>query len=285
MHPLRKKMDDDMVLRGLALRTRESYLGAVTGLAKHYHRAPDQISEADVQQYLLYLLRDRKLAWSSCNIVTHGLKFFYHHTLKRPELDFVIPSARQPQKLPQILSREEVAALFANARHVKHRAFLMTTYSAGLRVSEACTLKVSDLDSQRMMIRVVNGKGGKDRYTLFSTRLLKELRVYWAACRPAPYLFPASRTPDAPMSVIVGERIYYAARDRAGIAKEGGIHSLRHAFATHLLEAGVDVHTIQRLMGHGQLSTTMRYFHLTREHLANTPSPLDLLERPTPTPR
>lgn len=282
MHPLRKQMDDDMVLRGMAVRTRESYLKAVAGLAKHYHRALDQISEAEVQQYLLYLLTVRKLAWNSCNIVTHGLKFFYHHTLRRPELDFVIPSARQPQKLPQILSREEVAALFAKARHVKHRAFLMRTYSAGLRVSEACALKVSDLDSQRMMIRVAQGKGAKDRYTLFSARLLKELRVYWAACRPALYLFPASRTPDIPMNPKAAQRIYYAARDRAGIAKEGGIHSLRHAFATHLLAAGVDIHTIQRLMGHGHLSTTMRYFHLAREHLANTPSPLDWLERPTP---
>ena len=285
MHPLRQKMNEDMVLRGMAVRTRESYIKAVAGLAKHYRRAPDQINEAEVQQYLLYLLTVRKLAWSSCNIVTHGLKFFYHHTLKRPELDFVIPSARQPQKLPQILSREEVAALLANAHHIKHRAFLMTTYAAGLRVSEACALKVSDLDSQRMMIRVANGKGAKDRYTLFSARLLKELRVYWAACRPALYLFPASRLPAVPMSPKAAQRIYYAARDRAGIAKEGGIHSLRHAFATHLLEGGVDVHTIQRLMGHGHLSTTMRYFHLAREHLANTPSPLDLLERPTPTSR
>ena len=278
MHPLRKQMDDDMVLRGMAVRTRESYLKAVAGLAKHYHRASDQISEAEVQQYQLYRLTVRKLAWNSCNIVTHGLKFFYHHTLRRPELDFVIPSARQPQKLPQILSREEVAALFAKARHVKHRAFLMRTYSAGLRVSEACALKVSDLDSQRMMIRVAQGKGAKDRYTLFSARLLKELRVYWAACRPALYLFPTSRTPDIPINPKAAQRIYYAARDRAGIAKEGGIHSLRHAFATHLLAAGVDIHTIQRLMGHGHLSTTMRYFHLAREHLANTPSPLDWLE-------
>lgn len=282
MHPLRRQMDDDMVVRGMALRTREAYLNSVAALAKHYRRSPEQISEAEVQQYLLYLLRERKLAWSSCNIVTHGLKFFYHRTLKRPEVEFSIPSARQPQKLPQILSREEVAALIERTHNFKHRVFLMTTYAAGLRVSEACALKVADLDSARMMIRVTQGKGAKDRYTLLSARLLKELRRYWAAYRPAPYLFPAPRTPEAPMSAKVAQRIYYAARDRAGIAKAGGIHGLRHAFATHLLEAGVDVHTIQRLMGHGQISTTMRYFHLAREHLASTPSPLDLLERSEP---
>lgn len=282
MHPLRQQMDDDMVLRGMALRTREAYLSSVAALARYYRRSPDQISEAEVQQYLLYLLRERKLAWSSCNIVTHGLKFFYHRTLKRPEVEFVIPSARQPQKLPQILSREEVAALIERAHNFKHRVFLMTTYAAGLRVSEACALKIADLDSQRMMIRITQGKGAKDRYTLLSARLLKELRRYWVTYRPTPYLFPAPRTPDAPMNTTAAQRIYYAARDRAGIAKEGGIHSLRHAFATHLLEGGVDVHTIQRLMGHNQISTTMRYFHLAREHLAGTSSPLDLLERPQP---
>ena len=147
----------------------------------------------------------------------------------------------------------------------------MTTYAAGLRVSEACALKVADLDSTRIMIRVVQGKGAKDRYTLLSARLLKELRRYWVTCRSTPYLFPAPRTPDMPMNAKAAQRIYYAARDRAGIAKDGGIHSLRHAFATHLLEAGVDVHTIQRVLGHGQISTTMRYFHLAREHLARTP--------------
>ena len=279
MNPLRQQMDGDMIVRRMSERTREAYLNAVAGLAKHYHRSPDRVSEAEVQSYLLHLLQERKLAWSSCNIVTYGLKFFYHNTLKRRELEFRVPSARQPQKLPQILSREEVAALISGTKNLKHRVILMATYAAGLRVSEVCALKVTHIDSARMMIRVEQGKGAKDRYTLLSTRLLEELRLYWKAHRPGSYLFPAARNTDKPMDVKSAQRIFYAAKDRAGISKDGGIHGLRHAFATHLLEAGTDLHTIQRLMGHGQLSTTMRYFHLAQKHLANTPSPLDLLGR------
>jgi integrase/recombinase XerD len=280
MSALRQQMDSDMIVRRMAERTRESYLKAVAGLAQHYRRSPDQISEAEVQAYLLYLLQERKLAWSSVNIVTHGLKFFFHCTLRRRELEFMVPAARQPQKLPEILGREEVAALIDKTRNLKHRVLLMTTYAAGLRVSEVCTLKLAHIDSARGMIRVEQGKGAKDRYTLLSMRLLKELRLYWQVQRPRIYLFPAARTPDDPMDTKSAQRIFYAAKDRAGIAKECGIHGLRHAFATHLLESGTDIHTIQRLMGHGHLSTTMRYFHLAQEHLSRTPSPLDLLGHP-----
>jgi integrase/recombinase XerD len=280
MSALRQQMDSDMIVRRMAERTRESYLKAVAGLALHYRRSPDQISEAEVQAYLLYLLRERKLAWSSVNIVTHGLKFFFHCTLKRRELEFMVPAARQPQKLPEILGREEVAALIDKTLNLKHRMLLMTTYAAGLRVSEVCTLKLAHIDSARGLIRVEQGKGAKDRYTLLSMRLLKALRLYWQVQRPRIYLFPAARTPDVPMDTKSAQRIFYAAKERAGIAKECGIHGLRHAFATHLLESGTDIHTIQRLMGHGHLSTTMRYFHLAQEHLSRTPSPLDLLGHP-----
>ena len=279
MTTLRQQMDADMIVRRMSVRTREAYLNAVAGLAKHYHRSPDRISEAEVQSYLLYLLQERKLAWSSCNIVTCGLKFFYHNTLKHTGLEFSVPSARQPQKLPQILSREEVAALIDGTANLKHRVILMVTYAAGLRVSEVCSLKITHIDSARMMIRVEQGKGAKDRYTLLSTRLLEELRLYWKAFRPQSYLFPAARRTDVPMNAKSAQRVFYAAKDRAKINKDCGIHGLRHAFATHLLEAGTDLHTIQRLMGHGSLSTTMRYFQLAQKHLANTPSPLDLLGR------
>jgi integrase/recombinase XerD len=283
MNPLRQQMDADMIVRRMSERTREAYLGAVAGLAKHYHRSPERISEAEVQTYLLYLLRDRELAWSSCNIVTYGLKFFYHHTLKRRDVDFRVPAARQPQKLPEILGREEVAALISGTKNLKHRVILMTTYSAGLRVSEVCALKIAHIDSGRMMIRVDQGKGAKDRYTLLSTRLLSELRLYWRAYRPRSYLFPAARNADEPMNAKAAQRVFYAAKKRAGITKDCGIHGLRHAFATHLLESGTDLHTIQRLMGHGNLSTTMRYFQLAQKHLANTPSPLDLIGPATAT--
>ncbi len=283
MSALRKQMEADMALRGLAYRTREAYVGAVAKLAQHYGRGPDQISEAEVQRYLLYLLEERELAHSSCNVVCSGLEFFYRVTLKRREAEFCLPRPKVPAKLPQILSREEVAALFDKTTHLKHRAFLMTTYSGGLRLQEACQLKVGDIDSHRMTLRVACGKGAKDRYTVLSPRLLVELRRYWIAQRPQLWLFPAARESEQPLSRNSAQRIYYAAKERAGITKAGGIHALRHAFATHLLEAGVDVHTIQRLMGHGSLSTTARYFHLAQKHLSGTASPLDLLARPPTT--
>jgi site-specific recombinase XerD len=278
MGTLRKQMDEDLVVRGMAVRTREAYLGAVAGLAKHYGRRPDRIGEAEVQNYLLHLIQERKLAWSSCNIVTQGLKFFYRVTLKRREAQFGIPSARQPQKLPQILAREEVAALLEKTMNLKHRAVLMTAYGAGLRLNEVCHLKLTDIDSARMTLRVEQGKGAKDRYTLLSPRLLAELRRYWALYRPQQWLF-TSKDEAHPISDATVQKIFYAAKKRAGIVKDCGIHGLRHAFATHLLEAGVDIHTIQRLMGHGHISSTLRYFHLARKHLAGTTSPLELLER------
>jgi len=280
MGALRKQMDDDMVVRGMAERTRETYLSAVAAMAKYYQRSPEQVSETEVQGYLLHLIQERKLAWSSCNIAVNALKFCYHVTLKRAQAQFDIPSARQPQKLPQILAREEVARLIELTVNVKHRAMLMTAYGAGLRVSELCHLKVSDIDSARMMIRVEQGKGAKDRYTLLSPRLLRELRRYWAMYRPRPWLFSAAREPDQPISTTTAQKLFYRAKRRAGIDKDCGIHGLRHAFATHLLEAGADIHTIQRLMGHGHISSTLRYFHLAHQRLAATASPLELLEHP-----
>lgn len=278
MGALRKQMDGDLVVRGMSVRTREAYLGAVAGLAKYYGRRPDRISEQEVQRYLLHLIEERQLAWSSCNIVAQGLKFFYRVTLKRPEAQFAIARARAPQKLPQILSREEIAALIeTTSANLKHRAILMTAYGAGLRLNEICHLRLTDIDSDRMTIRVEQGKGAKDRYTLLSPRLLTELRRYWIAYRPKQWLF-TRKDRTRPISDATVHRIYHAAKARAGITKSGGIHSLRHAFATHLLEAGVDIHTIQRLMGHGHISSTLRYFHLARKHLAGTPSPLELLD-------
>ena len=283
MSALRKQMEADMAVRGLAYRTRETYVHSVAKLARFYGRGPDRISEAEVQRYLLHLLEERKLAHSSCNIVCSALEFFYRITLKRRETEFCLPRPKVPARLPQVLSREEVAALIEKTSNVKHRALLMATYGGGLRLQEVCHLKLCDIDSDRMTLRVEQGKGAKDRYTLLSTRLLSELRRYWLAERPKLWLFPAARTPEQPMHKKTAHLIYHAAKERAGITKAGGIHALRHAFATHLLEAGVDVHTIQRLMGHDSLSTTARYFHLAQKHLSGTASPLDLLERPRTT--
>lgn len=277
MGVLREQMDKDMVLRGMSPRTRESYLYAVRGLAKHYRKSPDTLGEQEVQDYLLYLIEERKLAWSSCNIVVQALKFFYHTTLRRPRVTFVIPRRHAPTKLPEVLSREEILALFEAAQRPKHRLLLMTAYAAGLRVSELVHLKLADIDPNRMAIRVEQGKGAKDRYTVLSEQLLVELRKYWKRERPEVWLFPATRTPGEPMDAETAQKVFYRCKQRAGITKRCGIHSLRHAFATHLLEGGTDLHRIQRLLGHGQLSTTMRYFHLAHHDLMQTQSPLDLL--------
>jgi integrase/recombinase XerD len=282
MGALRERMDKDMVLRGMATRTRESYLAALVALAKHYHKAPDQLTEQEVQDYLFHLINERKLAWSTCNIATNAFKFFYHVTLKQRAVEFCIPRRRPPSRLPEILSREEVTRLIEHTLNLKHRVLLMTTYAAGLRVSELVHLKATDIDSDRMALRVEQGKGAKDRYTLLSPKLLAELRNYWRAYRPRTWLFPMVRTPDSPINPEQAQKVYYAAKRRAGITKRCGIHGLRHAFATHLLESGVDLHTIQRLLGHGHLSTTLVYFHLAQKDLTATRSPLDLLPAPEP---
>ena len=281
MSALRKQMEADMVVRNFSVRTRESYVASVRGLAKYYKRSPDTLSEDEVQRYLLYLIEERKLAWSSVNVTASALKFLFNVTLKRKAAEFAVPGPHQPQTLPQILSREEVMRVIDAAANPKHRTILLTVYAAGLRVSELCHLKVADIDSGRMTLRIEQAKGAKDRYALLSPKLLKELRLYWATYRPKTWLFPGPRNPELPLLDSTVQRIFYRAKDRAGITKRCGIHGLRHAFATHMLEGGVNVHTIQRLMGHRDLSTTTRYFHLARQHLAQTPSPLELpLEKP-----
>lgn len=284
MTELRRRMDDDMVARGFADRTRESYLWAVTGLARFYHRAPDQITDEEVQAYLVHLIRDRQRAWSTCNVVVSGLRFFYHTTLKRDHPTFTIPSPRQPGTLPVILSREDVRRILAHTSNLKHRTMLLTAYAAGLRLNEVIHLRVGDIDSTRMTIRVEQGKGGKDRYTLLSPHLLEALRAYWRVAHPSTWLFPSARRPQ-PIDPSALQRAYQLAKQRAGLTKPGGIHGLRHAFATHLLEAGVDIHTIQRLLGHGHISTTTRYFQLTRHTEIGPGSPLDLLAHVVPPPQ
>ena len=283
MTALRRQMEDDMVVRGMADRTRETYLAAVTGLARHYQRSPDQISDEEVQGYLLYLIRDRQRSWSTCNITVNALRFLYHTTLKRARTTFCIPSPRQSGKLPALLSREEVQRLIAQAGHQTHRTMLLTTYAAGLRLNEVLHLRVPDIDSGRMTLRVEQGKGGKDRYTVLSPHLLEALRAYWRVARPTTWLFPGkdATRPRDPSGL---QRAYTLAKRRAGITKPGGIHALRHAFATHLLEAGVDLHTIQRLLGHRSITTTTRYWHLTHASLMTQAVRLELLDGPPPIP-
>ncbi len=272
-------MIDSMILRGMSARTRDSYLRAVAQLATFYHRSPDQIADEEVQAYIVHLIRKRKLSWSSCNVAVYGLRFFFHETLRREKTSFHIPGPRKPSRLPEILSRQEVSRIFDHTRLPRHRALLMTVYSAGLRVSEVVNLQVQHIDSDRMTIRVEQGKGAQDRCTLLSPRLLAELRNYWRLEQPRPWLFPQRMAPR-PMACTTAQRMYIAAKKRAGITKYGNIHALRHAFATHLLESGTDLHTIQRLLGHRHIHSTMRYLHLARRHVTDRCSPLDLLDLP-----
>jgi site-specific recombinase XerD len=232
-------MVDAMVLRGFAARTQMSYVAAVRGLARYTHQAPDTLSAEEVQGYLLHLIRDKKLAYASVNQASCACRFLFREVLGRHDPAFDIPMAKVPKHLPRVLSRDEVSRLFAAAPNLRARTLLMTTYAAGLRVSEVCALKVSDIESapDRMCLKVRDGKGGKDRYTLLSPCLLETLRQYWRAARPKEWLFPGAHG-TKPMDITYAQRIYAAARDKAGLGKEGGIHSLRHAFVTHLLESG-----------------------------------------------
>lgn len=277
MGVLRDQMIRELRLRRYAPATQKSYLEAVVGLTKHFHIAPDQLSAKQVQDYLLHLMMDRKLHWNTVNTICSGLTFFYTQTLKRPDVAAAMPLRRTPRQLPEILSAEELQALFAAADNQQHRALLMTTYGGGLRVSEVVKLRPGDIDSQRMMIRVVAGKRARDRYTLLSVRLLEELRAYWRAYRPRTWLFPR-RNCDRPFNDDKAREVFNRAKAKAGIRKAGSIHLLRHCFATHLLEAGVDLRTIQILMGHAAIDSTIWYLHVTRKKLDATQNPLDLLD-------
>jgi integrase/recombinase XerD len=283
MTELRVQMDNAMLVRGFAERTRETYLAAVARLARHDRRAPDRLSSAEVQAYLVPMLREEHLAWSTCNIAVQAFRFLYHTTLGRPAPSFTIPGPKHRQTLPELLSPAEVRRLLESTATRKQRAVLATTYAAGLRVSEVVRLQLHHIDAERMSLRVEQGKGGKDRDTLLSRRLLEELRAYWRAYRPAGWLFPA-RDGKRPLDVSTAQKFYYAAKGRAGIAKRGGIHALRHAFATHLLEAGTELPTIQRLLGHGDIRTTMRSLHLARRTVLQPLSPLEWLDQAPPHP-
>lgn len=275
---LRDRMIRDMQLRRFSGSTQATYLREVAGLAKYFHQSPDRIDRHLLQDYILFLLTERKLAWSSVNVVTAALRFFYTVTLDRRDLALAIPPRKTPRYLPEVLSGVELQRLFT-IENPKHRALLMTTYAAGLRVSEVVRLRVTDIDSHRMMVRVEEGKGEKDRYTILSQRLLQELRTYWKIYRPYPWLFPGQK-PSSPIGPRTAQRVFTEAKTRAAIRKSGGIHLLRHSFATHLLEAGVDIRTIQLLMGHSSIVSTVRYLQLTRKTLDSAQSPLDLLDLP-----
>jgi len=276
MGSLRTRMIEEMKLRNFAPTTEKAYLYAVTKLTQYYKRPPDQLDKEEIRSYLLYLTTERKLSPNTLTMLISGLRFFYNETLGWDETKLFIPPRRKSSLLPEVLSPNEVVRLIEATRGLKQRVLLMTAYSAGLRVSELVNLKLADISSERMMIRVEQGKGQKDRYTILSKTLLVELRRYWKRYRPSIWFFPDGAK-NAPLSQCQAWRIYDQAKKRAGLKKGRGIHTLRACFATHLLEAGEDLRKIQLLLGHSSILSTQRYLRLRQQTLGSTVSPLDLL--------
>ena len=260
MTPLRQKMIEAMQVRGFSIRTHQSYLGAVSDLAKYYGRSPELLSREELQAYFLYLVKVRNLSGASCRLYLNGIRFFYLQVLARDAFEVTVQVPRKAQRIPELLTRKEVRALLAATHNPKHRTVLQLCYGCGLRVSELVSVKVQHVDGERHLLRVEQGKGAKDRAVIVSPTLLAHLRAYWQAYRPHVWLFPG-REPHEPLGIQTAQRIFTAAKRRAGIEKIGGIHSLRHAYATHQLEAGVPVHQLQRLLGHHSLQATLRYVH------------------------
>jgi len=282
MTPLRQRMIADMQLRGLTPETQRNYIHHVAGFAQYFGKSPEFLDIEAIRQYQLYLLNERKFSPETINQYLSSIKFLYLKTLEMPWTDEYFPRIRRPHKLPLVLSQEEVLAFFDHIPSLKYRAVLMTCYGAGLRVSEAVALKVAAIDSKRMLIRVEQGKGHKDRYAMLSPRLLEVLRRYYRAARPrGDYLFPSWRK-DRHLCTTSVQLACREAALRAGIHKRVTVHSLRHAFATHLLENGTDIRIIQVLLGHSQIHTTARYAAVSPQVVAATVSPLDKLEPPAP---
>jgi integrase/recombinase XerD len=279
MTPLRQRMIEDMKLRGLAPTTQRSYLHHVTEFARYFNLSPERLDAEAIHQYLLYLLDDRKLSAEHVNQCVSALKFVYLHTLEMPWTEAYFPRVRRPSKLPVVLSHEEILLFFDHVTGMKNRAALMTCYGSGLRVSEAVALRIADIDSRRMLIRVEQGKGQKDRYAMLSERLLQVLRRYWMAFQPRHYLFPSWRE-NRHMGTTSLQLACREAAARAGLRKKITVHTLRHSFATHLLENGTDLRVIQVLLGHEQIDTTARYTRVSPQLVSATMSPLDRLDRP-----
>lgn len=260
MTPLRAKMIKAMQTRGFSVRTHESYLNAVTDLARYFHRSPDQLGLDDLRRYFEYLATERCLSGASCRLFLHGIRFLYLQVLGWSAFDVAIPIPKKAQRIPELLTRSEVGRILSACANPKHRMMLTLCYGCGLRLGELVSLKVRDIDGERKLLRVEQGKGAKDRLVPLSDTLLAQLRAYWRLFRPTDWLFPG-RTFTEMLSETSVQKAFTQAKARAGIKKIGGIHSLRHAYATHQLEAGLPVHRLQRLLGHQDIHSTLRYVH------------------------
>lgn len=282
MTSLRQRMTEDMQVRNLALNTQACYVQQVSLFARYFDKSPDQLGPEEIRAYQVYLTNEKQLAPGSILIAVAALRFLYKISLKGDwSVEDVIPAPKKPQTLSIVLSPEEVLQFLDCVGSTKHRAILTTCYATGLRISEAVRLTVPDIDSQRMVIRVDQGKGQKDRYVMLSPKLLRILRDWWRVERPQPWLFPGDM-PGQHISTDAVEQACQKARRLCAIPKPITPHALRHAFAVHLLESGTDVRTIQLLLGHRSLATTARYLRIAATKVCSTTSPLDLLPNPVP---
>jgi site-specific recombinase XerD len=275
MSPLRQRFTHDLQLRNYSARTIDCYVRAVARFALHFRRSPDQLGAEHTRAYQLHLL-SQKVSWSRFNQAVCALRFFYGVTLKRPDVVADVPYGKKPRTLPAVLSRDEVARLLDAVGHPRDRLILQTAYAAGLRVSEVVRLRVGDIDAARMLLHIRVAKGQKDRLVPRSAVLLERLRAYWREHRPPDWLFPGPG-PSGHLSIGHVQRVCRSAVRTAGIRKKASMHTLRHSYATHLLEGGADLPTLQQLLGHSHISTTVRYTHVQQPHLQNSRSPLDTL--------
>jgi site-specific recombinase XerD len=278
MTPLRKRMIDEMQLRNFSPKTVQCYVEIVARFARHFNKSPDKLGTEEVRTYLLHLVQEKKRAWGTYKQALAALRYFYRWVVKGPEIVEDIRCPRPERRLPVVLSFDEVRRFFAAIPSFKHRMILMTAYSAGMRISEVVNLQVSDIDSQRMVIRIRKAKRNKDRYTILSPVLLAMLRHWWVAARPVSYLYQG-RSPDHPARVTTIQVACKEAQEKAGLDKTVRPHTLRHSFATHLLEAGTDLRVIQELLGHSSPRTTAIYTHVSTKLISQTKSPLDLLNQ------
>ncbi len=279
MTPLRQQMITAMQVRGYSPRTHEAYLRVVQGLATHYRQSPDQLSLEQIKVYLEYLACDRHLSASSCRQALHAIRFLFIQVLKRADVDEPIPVPKLPQRIPELLTRDEVARILAACPNSKHQMMLEVCYGCGLRVSELCQLKVSSIDGQRRLLRVAQGKGAKDRPVILADTLLHHLRAYWHRYRPSDWLFPSNLVPNAGLSPSSIQKVYCRVKAAAGVRRHGGIHGLRHAYATHLLEGGLPIHQLQHLLGHSDIRTTLRYVHWLPSGTQRNDPDTDLIAR------
>jgi len=261
MTRLRERMIAAMRQRGYSVRTHQSYLHAVTELAGFYGRSPDALEIGELQCFFDHLAQERSLSPASCRLYLNAVRFLYLQVLQWPSFDVRLIVPRRPQRIPELLGREDVRRIFEACTNAKHRMVLETTYGCGLRVSEVVALRVRDIDGERGLLRIEQGKGARDRLVTLSPVLLDRLRAYWRICRSGLWLFPSTHDPASHLNVSSIQKIYTAAKARAGVEKVGGIHGLRHAYATHQLEHGLPVHELQHLLGHRSLRTTQRYVH------------------------